>query len=750
MDPAVLIALQSLTVPEWFPPACAQPATPGYALVAVHETPNPATPPGSAVLKLESDGAVWAREQELSVWLRTPLIGAARELDGARWYRLNDTTLPYRFDPCELILWIAPIRDTQRLSHRGVVAGALKPAQPSAFLNMDVFAADSEDSPTEYAGLVDLSLASGFGSFRGNWSADRADTRRLNSAFTFDDPERLRRLRIGDNITRTDALGTAVRYGGVRWGTDFSLQPEVSRFALPGLSGNAALPSTVELYVDGQLRDRQQVDPGPFAITNPPIFTGNGDLQVVVRDSLGRETLYVQPFYISNQSLAAGVADYALEIGQLRENFGADDDRYADNFALGSYRYGINDNLTTGARLEVQEAARTLGGSSILTWPGIGQFDSSLAFSDSDAGTGSQIGLGYERVARQLNLGLQGRWSDPEYVELGRAPGALARSLRAQLGVALPYSASVSLGWSEEQRRDREDIELTALTYSQPLFGWYGSASWLRSPQAGDSTLLSFSRPLANGQTLSLQLQRDAEGLTVLGLTWQHSPAGPLGWNALASASGGDLHSSIASLGYAAARGNTRLTTAEVEGMRSTQAEINTGLAWIDRDIYWTRPIRESFVVADAAAANVRIYRDNQPVAVTGANGRALVPDMITYNSTRISLDAEDLPLDRGLTEASQDIKVAPGGAVVALATAARRLLQFRLQTETGEAVPTGAELSLDGEPLNLPVGLEGLVYLEAPSTTFTLQARWGKGRCQTAPINPATPPAEAPCRHLP
>jgi outer membrane usher protein len=751
VDPAVLIALQSLTVPAWFPPACQQAATPGYALVAVHETANPTATPGSAVLKIETDGTVWAREQELSAWIRTPLAGAARELDGARWYKMNDTTLPYRFDPCELTLWIAPTRDTQQLGFRGVAPGALKPAQAGGFLNLDLFAADSDSVGTQYAGLADLGLAAGFASLRGAWSADREHTRRLDTFFSFDDPERLHRLRIGDGVTRTDGLGTAVRYGGLRWGTDFSLQPEVPRFALPGLNGEAALPSTVELYVDGQLRDRRQVDPGPFAINNPPVITGNGNLQVVVRDALGRETIYVQPFYVSNQSLAAGVADYAVEFGQLRENFGFDDDRYTDSFALGTYRYGINDQLTAGTRLEIQESARTLGGSAIYTLPGIGQFNSTLAASDSDAGSGTQLGLGYERVARRLSLGMQGSWSDPEYVELGRSePGAIARSLRAQAGVALPYGASLSLGWAQEIRRDRDDLELTALTYSQPVLGWYGSVSWLHSPQAGDSTLLNFSRPLANGHTLSLQLQHDSEGAVLLGLTWQRSPRGPLGWNALASVNGGDRQSSTASLGYTTTRGNARLTAAEIEGTRSTQAEINTGLAWIGRDVYWTRPVRESFAVADATAPGVRIYRDNQLVGITGANGRALVPDLITYNTTRISLDAEDLPLDRGLTEASQDIKLAPGGAVITLATPAQRLLGLRLQLDSGASVPAGAQLSVDGKPANLPVGLEGLVYLEAPSAAFTLLATWGKGRCQTDSINPDTPVVEVTCRSLP
>ncbi len=688
------------------------------------------------MLWIEPDGVIWAREQDVSAWTRAPLNIAAREKDGARWYRLNGTQIPYRYDPCEQTLWIAPQRDAQQLNFYSSTPGALKPAQASGFLNMDVFAVSSEDAGTEYAGLADLGLARGFGSIRSTWSMDRENTQRLDTFFRLDDPERLHQLRLGDAITRTDGLGTAVRYGGIRWGTDFSLQPEVPRFALPGVSGEAALPSTVELYVDNQLRGQYEVDPGPFAVNNPPVFTGGGNLQVVVRDTLGRETVYVQPFYVSSQSLGAGIADYAIEAGRLRENYATSGDRYSDSFILGSYRYGISDQLTLGTRFEVQELAHTLGGSAIYTLPDIGKFNAAMASSSGDFGSGAQAQLGYERQVSGVSLGLQGSWSNPEYVELGREPGAVARSLRAQAGFALPASASLSVAWGEEIRRDRDNLQLTALTYARPVYGWYGSASWLHSPQAGDSALIGFSRSLASGRSLSLQLQRDGQGDLMLTVTWQRSPQGPLGWNALASASVGDIESTLASIGYSATRGSSRLTAFETSGLRSLQAELNSGLAWVGSDVYWTRPVRDSFVLADATAPGVRIYRDNQLVGITGANGRALVPDLTTYNTTRISLDTEDLPLDRSLTEASQDVKLAPGGAVITLAGAAKRTLEFSLQLESGASVPMGAQLLQDGSPVDLPVGMDGLVYLETTVEQFRLQAIWNTGQCQTEIID--------------
>ncbi|KYB45530.1 hypothetical protein AB664_06960 [Brucella anthropi] len=60
---------------------------------------------------------------------------------------------------------------------------------------------------------------------------------------------------------------------------------------LPELSGSAAVPSTVDVYVDNAQRASRSVPSGPFSITNLPIVTGSGMARLVVRDALGRETV---------------------------------------------------------------------------------------------------------------------------------------------------------------------------------------------------------------------------------------------------------------------------------------------------------------------------------------------------------------------------------------------------------------------------------------------------------------------------
>lgn len=737
MGPALLIALESVVVPLWFPPACAQPTAPGYAMTEVHDSPreNSATHP--AVLWIDNDGTIWMRDDDLAKWAVQPLPAEGRQLDNTQWHALNAVGLPYRFDTCTQSLWIAPPRDAQSLKFRSLETSTLRPAQLGGFLNLDLIASNIEHSGTQTAALADLGVSSGFNSLRGAWVADELGTRRLDSFFTWDDPASLRRLRLGDSITRTNLRGTSVRYGGVRWGTEFALEPEVPRFPLPSLTGEAALPSTVELYVDGVSQGSRPVDPGPFTISNAPTYSGNGDLQVVVRDALGRQTIYSQPFYVTAQALNTGTVDYAVEAGWQRFNFAQPGDRYRDPFGIGSYRYGFSDRFTAGGRLEVQEHARTAGGELLYAWPRFGQVTAGLAGSDADGtGSGGQVSLGFERLSRSVSFAVRGTASDPNYVELGRKPGEIAQSFNSQLGFALPNRANLSLAYAEERRRDREDIHLTALTYSQQIFGdWYSTASLLHSPEAGDSLALGLVRPFGNGNTFSLRLLHDGNGGFGAQFTLQHSPRGPLGWSGLASHQVGDPQASLANVGYSGARGSAVLSTAIRDEVTGTQAELNSGLAWLGRDIFWTRPVRDSFAVADTNAPDVRIYRDNQLVGTTGKNGRALVPDLSAYVPARISLEPLDLPLDQEVTRPSQEIKLAPGGARITLAGPARNHVQLRLRLPSGTAVPMGSMLLVDGVPADLPVGTDGLVYLETTAKTVTLGAQWNGSNCQTGLI---------------
>jgi outer membrane usher protein len=124
----------------------------------------------------------------------------------------------------------------------------------------------------------------------------RTDVVRLDTTWSWSDQRRMLSYRAGDVIAGGLAWTRPVRLGGLQVQRNFALRPDLVTFPLPELTGSAAVPSTVELFVDNARYLSEDVQPGPFAIRNIPVVTGAGMARVVVRDALGRETVSEVPF----------------------------------------------------------------------------------------------------------------------------------------------------------------------------------------------------------------------------------------------------------------------------------------------------------------------------------------------------------------------------------------------------------------------------------------------------------------------
>src|SRR4051794_32823641 len=72
---------------------------------------------------------------------------------------------------------------------------------------------------------------------------------RLDSTYTYSDPETLRRYRLGDYINGGLSWTRPVRLGGAQIIADFSLRPDLVTFPLPSVGGSVAVPSMVDVLV---------------------------------------------------------------------------------------------------------------------------------------------------------------------------------------------------------------------------------------------------------------------------------------------------------------------------------------------------------------------------------------------------------------------------------------------------------------------------------------------------------------------
>lgn len=81
---------------------------------------------------------------------------------------------------------------------------------------------------------------------------DRSHAVRLETAFIHDDPEARRTLRIGDAISVPGDWSRPVRFGGIQIGRNFALDPGFIPYPLPSFAGQAAVPSTLDVFINGR------------------------------------------------------------------------------------------------------------------------------------------------------------------------------------------------------------------------------------------------------------------------------------------------------------------------------------------------------------------------------------------------------------------------------------------------------------------------------------------------------------------
>jgi outer membrane usher protein len=130
-----------------------------------------------------------------------------------------------------------------------------------------------------------------------------------------------------------------------------------------------------------------------------------------------------------------------------------------------------------------------------------------------------------------------------------------------------------------------------------------------------------------------------------------------------------------------------------------------------------------------AGLASVPVYVDNQLVAYTNQQGRALLPDLLPYEANRVNVEPVELPLDTSI--AARTLTVTPryrSGVVVKFPVERVRGGTFRLVTPDGVPVPAGALVRFMGQ--DFPVTYDGVTYVTGFDHGTAGSAQWGSRRC--------------------
>ena len=542
-----------------------------------------------------------------------------------------------------------------------------------------------------------------------------------------------------------------MRFAGFGWSRNFSLRPDLLTTPLLSASGTAVVPSTVDVYVNNQQVSSSALPPGPFVVDRLPAVTGAGQVRVVVRDALGREQQVTQSFYSSLQLLATGLSQYEVDLGKVRRDYTTASNHYGPTMGSASYRHGISNSFTLETHAEfLDQQARTAGLAGAVALGPIAVINFTAAAGGGTNTSGSLYGLGLERQGARFSVGFNHSAASPGYRQIATAEDGERRfHVRdlVQVGANLHHWGSLVAVLARQSYVDRPKEETASLSYSRNL-GERGAlnVTATRSRQGGEtgrSVFVTFTFSVAERTAVVLTANSgDGPGGPadeVSGSYIQNPPRGSGEGYRLGLSSLGNYN---AQLSAQTDSGELQLQAARSQGVSGVNGYWTGAATLLGGELHAARQVGGSFALVDIGGLpGVPVFVDNQLIAYTDSHGRALLHDLLPYESNRVNIEPTEIPLDA--TIGARTLVVTPAyrsGVVLKFPVEREHGATFRLVTRQGEPVPAGASVQFGGH--RFPVTYDGVTYVTGYDHSGEGTAQWDNSSCN---FSVGAPPQDDP-----
>jgi outer membrane usher protein len=613
-----------------------------------------------------------------------------------------------------------------------------------ALLNYDIYSGVTrQDSGTSsfdpLSGSFEARAFGPFGMLDQTFSVTGAthQTQRLNTVWSLSDPDAVRTYRAGDIVTGGLSWTRPTRLGGIQVQSDFALRSDIVTYPAPSLSGSAALPSSVDIFVNNANRYSGSVPAGPFDIVDVPVVTGAGTVKLVVRDATGKEVVTTSDYFAAQSLIKPGLWDYSAELGFARTHFGTDGDGYDGRLmASASIRTGVTNWLTWEGHAEGGGDLIDVGSGVVATLGrlGVGQF--SVAASRTGEATGTQINGSLQLSFGPVSVGAQAQRSFGRFEDIASytQPGVTDHSSPApaaiyQFSLSIPTffaGGQASVSYTQTEPAMGDPARILAVSYGQRLFAGTASASAYKNYANGNyGVMASLWMPVGKDMAAGGSVRHDNSGTTLtadIGHSARDRP-GDVSWVARVNRDDQSDWSASA---------NTKLPAAVVRGQlahsssaTSAAVEISGSLVAADDEIFLSTPVNDAFAVVDVGAKGVPVLYQNHVVGFTGADGKMLVPGLSAYQKNRISIDPSKLPLNAVVEDTAMVTSPARGSGVILTfgqrVKGGTALVSFR--DAAGKYLPLASTGKTSADAPDFVVGYDGAALLEGlgPHNSITI-----------------------------
>jgi len=565
---------------------------------------------------------------------------------------------------------------------------------------------------------------------------------RMDSAYTFANADKLRRYSVGDYINGGLGWNRPIHMEGLQIRSDFSTRPDLVTFPLPTLSGSAAVPSTLDVLVNGNLAASSEVNPGPFQVPQLPVISGAGTITMTLTNAQGGQVTVTQPFYAGANLLAKGLQTYAAQVGFVRREWGILSNEYGKMAGTAFYRRGISQSFTAEATVETTPGTFMggAGGAAILWNRVLVNFDAGL--SGGSAGGGNLVTAGIQHTGRIFSLGGSATLASRNYRDVAAINGSPIerKQISAFTSLTLRRYGTVGLAYvGEGQAPSPLQLQNTIAVSTQSgvvtanyavqvhRISYY--ATEFRNFQVAGSSGLQVGFTIPLGRRSSISVGGTSNGTAQVQA--QESPTRVGDWGFQAYASAGDVSHQFAVAQYKSRAGLLSVGGDSSSGQTTMRIESQGALSLVDRGVFPSNTIYDSFAIVDTAPlVHVHVYQENRDVGTTDKFGRLLVPDMRSFDVNHIGIEATDIPADADLALDKQIVRPQDrSGVVVRFPIRFSHSALIKLVDNAGAPIPLGSTATLQATGALAPVGYDGEAYLEdlGPHNKITIELMNGK-----------------------
>lgn len=651
----------------------------------------------------------------------------------------------YKFNPALQTLEIAASAEAFQGVVFGIPVRKYKPIEssPGFFMNYNVSGTETKNSNSSIGGILGFVGFNKTGSVTHEQSllneSSSNKSIRGNTFFKKDFPDAMESFVVGDTLTSDGDWSRPARYLGVRWSRDFLTQPGYVTYPSPSLKGSAALPSVVDVYINNQKQFQQTLTPGPFDYRNVPLTTGAGEVNLVVKDLLGRETVITKSFYTQNSMLKEGLSDFSLESGLFRNNYGTLSNDYSSPFVAGTYRQGLTDDITAQSRLEAGADRQAIGADVTSVIGTLGSIHLATAVSkDSEKDTGTLYNVGLERRTPKYLVGAQYKSYSKDYTpfaysSLETRPKNI---FNATATVPIYKDVATSLSYVEQTSYDTTAFRNVSLATGITLPLQISMSVIANKSLSTDKAWfagLNFNIPLGKDYSSYLNSNRQNNGdiINTVNLT-KNIPAGEgIGWGLNLS----DDVTQQTRANIIVNTGSAQFSSEINQGQNSNAIRLgaNGSLGYAEGLTFATRNIGDDSIaiVKVGDLKGIPIYNQNQIMTHTNDQGLAFVK-IRPYEKAKISIDPNTLPLDVDLNETKREpVAYAKSSVLVDFSIVRLKHVLVTILQADGSFVPSGAKVEIKGQEEIFYVGRRGEVYISNLEDVSHLTITWKENSCE-------------------